>query len=249
MGDNYLPAEALFVNGIPIEREIKGYRTLGVSGRELMNNNLIITERQVGDGDFMIHKKYPSRYITVDYLLAVDNSEQFRKSYNELNKILGGTIKEFRFNDELRYSYYGYLNTAEEVPKGVNFIRSSFTLYFPDPFKYADEVNVRGSEAVFAVNSPYKTLPSSIEVLLEADSDTITLVNGDKKITLKQLGLVKGKKVIFDFNELTIKQGGNSLLSKLSLNSDFENFYVEDGEPIKVMEPSIITVRYREAIL
>ena len=37
-----LPSEALCINGIYIENEIEGYRTLSVEGRELLNLKLAI---------------------------------------------------------------------------------------------------------------------------------------------------------------------------------------------------------------
>lgn len=38
--ESFLPAEAMSYNGVYLENEIEGYRTLNVSGRELMSASI-----------------------------------------------------------------------------------------------------------------------------------------------------------------------------------------------------------------
>lgn len=249
MAIHLLPAEALYVDGIPIEKQVRGYRTLGVSGRELLPNELNIVERINNDGSIVLSEKYPSRIITVDYLIRAEDNREFRHVFNHLNKILRGGEKEFKFHDDMGYAYYGYLQNVDEVPNGVNTIRSSFHLFCPMPFKYGHESILEGTEVVLAVNSPYKSLPSSIEVTMGSNSTTLNIVMGEKKITLTQLSLMAGDRVTFDFDGMTVTHGGNSLLNKMSIVSDFEDFYIQSGEPIKTLELSTIKVKYREVLL
>ena len=44
--DSSLPAEAVSINGVYLENEVEGYRTLYVTGRELLETE--IEEQQIG---------------------------------------------------------------------------------------------------------------------------------------------------------------------------------------------------------
>lgn len=66
-GSKNLPAEALQINGEYIENQIDGYRTLYVTGRELLGSE--ISEMQIGtaDGSVFQSKRNEPRTITVGY--------------------------------------------------------------------------------------------------------------------------------------------------------------------------------------
>ena len=83
-GSNPLPVEALQINGEYIENQITGYRTLYVTGRELLESD--IAETQLGDSDgteFQSKRNVP-RTITVGYQLLSDSPEEQREKYNRL---------------------------------------------------------------------------------------------------------------------------------------------------------------------
>ena len=83
-----LPAEALQINGAYIENEIEGYRTLYVTGREILSQELTTYETGVRDGSNLSYRRYPSRTITVGYQLIAEDNESFREAYNKLNALL-----------------------------------------------------------------------------------------------------------------------------------------------------------------
>ena len=95
-----LPSEALMFNGNYLENVIPGYRTLYVSGREIINTEL--TELEVGalDGARYRRKRYPSRTIVVGYQLIAEDNGAFRNAYNKLNALLDEEQATLIFADE-----------------------------------------------------------------------------------------------------------------------------------------------------
>ena len=73
-----LPEEAMCFNGVYIENEIEGYRTLSVSGRELMASEIGSTTIDGRNGAEFRHSTYPARTITVRYQLSCADSRTFR---------------------------------------------------------------------------------------------------------------------------------------------------------------------------
>ena len=73
-----LPSEALCINGIYIENEIEGYRTLSVEGRELLESE--VSNIQIGnqDGRRYKQKRDESRTIQVNYQMLSNSPEDFR---------------------------------------------------------------------------------------------------------------------------------------------------------------------------
>ena len=83
-----LPSEALNFNGIYFEHVIPGYRTLYVSGREIIETEISDTDMEVRDGSRYRRKRYSPRTIVVGYQLIARSNEAFREAYNKLNALL-----------------------------------------------------------------------------------------------------------------------------------------------------------------
>ena len=60
---NELPSVAMEFNGTIIENEIEGYRTLKVSGRETISNELVV--ESVHEGGITLDSHLPSRHQVV----------------------------------------------------------------------------------------------------------------------------------------------------------------------------------------
>ena len=135
--DSSLPAEAMNWNGSFLEKQITGYRTLGVEGRELATTTITTSEMETVDGTKTIAKKHSPRTITVYYQLISESDEAFREAYNKLNGLLTKERTRFYFNDEPDKYFEGISTTAYDVPRGRNAITSSFDIYCDIPYKYA----------------------------------------------------------------------------------------------------------------
>lgn len=136
-GGNNLPAEAMKYNGVYLEDEIPGYKTLYVYGRELMENDIKDEEITGIDGSIYYGKTYPPRTIIVGYQLIAEDNAAFRQAYNKMNKILSAEQVQIVFNDEQDKYFVGTKRGAETPDPGSNSIVSEFEIYCPDPRKYA----------------------------------------------------------------------------------------------------------------
>lgn len=136
-GSISLPSEAMKYNGVYLEDEIPGYRTLYVSGRELMESE--VRDKQITgiDGSIYYGKSYPPRTIKVGYQLIAKDNESFRSAFNKMNKILDAEQVQIIFADEIDKYYIGTKIGNDEPDTGTNAIVSELEIYCPDPRKYA----------------------------------------------------------------------------------------------------------------
>lgn len=142
-----LPAEALSINGTYIENEIDGYRTLTVSGRETMAQE--VKEAEVGkhDGAIFRYRRYPTRDIVVTYQILVDSDTAYREALIKLNSMLNFEEGQLIFNDEPDNYFIGTPTEVETPEPGLNTVTGEFTLHCEDPFKYSvDETVVDKSD-------------------------------------------------------------------------------------------------------
>ena len=136
-GGRTLPSEALNFNGVYLEDEIPGYRTLYVTGREVLSAEIMDAETGTADGTRYQRRRYPPRVITVGYQLIAENNEAFRKAYNKMNALLDAEQAKMIFADELDKYFIGTKQDGGDVPHGRNAITSEIEFYCADPFKYS----------------------------------------------------------------------------------------------------------------
>lgn len=136
-GSSNLPSEAMKYNGVYLEDEIPGYRTLYVQGRELMEAEVEDQEITGIDGSVYYGKTYPPRTITVGYQLIAEDNDAFRSAFNKMNKILHAEQVQIIFADETDKYFIGTKLGSESPDPGMNAIVSEFEIYCPDPRKYS----------------------------------------------------------------------------------------------------------------
>lgn len=132
-----LPSEALKINGEFIENQIRGYRTLHVSGREALSPDVVTFSTGSRDGSVIKNKRFPERIITVKYQLFAETNEDFREAYNKLGSILNVEDAELIFNDEQDKFFIGTPCVIGSVNPGSNSVIGEFEILCADPFKYS----------------------------------------------------------------------------------------------------------------
>ena len=203
-----LPAEAMKINGQYIENLISGYRTLHVSGRELLGSE--ITDLEIGnsDGSRYQSKKYPPRSITVTYQLLAGTDAEYRDAYNKLNKILDVEEAQIIFADEPGMYFIGTKASVGDVEPGKNKVIGEIEIYCADPFKYSLEeytvVPELDDNQTFVID--YEgTHPAYPRLIAEANSDLgfVSFINEDAKII--QIGDPEEMdKELADFSEMLV---------------------------------------------
>ena len=132
-----LPTEAMSYNGVYLENEIDGYRTLSVTGRELMESEVTDQEIDGMDGSYYRYKTTPARTITVKYQLRARGSREFRDAFNKMNKLLSGEQVKVIFNDESDKYFIGTKTSNTQVDGGSNNVIGEIEIYCSDPRKYS----------------------------------------------------------------------------------------------------------------
>lgn len=190
-GAAVLPSEALKINGIYIENEIPGYRTLHVRGREALSPEVETFETGARDGSTQKNRRFPARIITVTYQLAAASDSAFREAYNKLGGLLNVDDAELIFNDEQDKFYIGTPSAIGEVEPGKNIVVGEFEILCADPFKYSvTEYEVSptlddGLGFVCTYNGTYKSFPTleatfySEEETKDDETDESLTGNGD----------------------------------------------------------------------
>ena len=158
-GSAGLPSEAMKYNGVYLENEIPGYRTLYVQGRELMGAE--VRDKQITglDGSVYYGKTYPPRTIVVGYQLIADDNAAFRDAYNKMNQILDAEQVQIIFADETDKYFVGTKIGNTDPDPGANAVIGEIEIYCADPLKYATtlkeftaSVNMDGKLAVTIEN-------------------------------------------------------------------------------------------------
>lgn len=185
-GSADLPSEALKLNGEYIENQIEGYRTLYVTGREILPQELTTYETGVRDGSNLSYRRYPSRTITVGYQLIAEDNDAFREAYNKLNALLDIEDAEMIFADEPDKFFRGTPSGAGDVDPGKNAVKGEIEFTCTDPFKYsvqeyeASPVADDGTTFVIEYNGTQKSYPAFEVSFADQDESEGTLTgNGD----------------------------------------------------------------------
>ena len=179
-----MPAEAVKFNGVWLDEEVPGFRTLQVSGRELMECE--ITDEQMGsmNGTHYQYKRYPPRTITVTYQLIAESDKAFREAYNQLNSLLSAEQTELLFNDESDKFFVATKASNSEVPAGTDYVTGEIYFYCTDPFKYSvvekifpASLNEDGVLEAIIVNEGTEAVPISYDITMNSENGFIGIIS------------------------------------------------------------------------
>ena len=167
-----LPTEAMSYNGVYLENEIDGYRTLSVTGRELMESEVTDQEIDGMDGSYYRYKTTPARTITVKSQLRARGSIEYREAYNKMNKLLSGEQVKVIFNDESDKYFIGTKTSNTQVDGGSNNVIGEIEIYCSDPRKYSTtEKEFTATDGVLNIVNE-GTVPVSIDYDVQTTSET-----------------------------------------------------------------------------
>ena len=171
LGSN-LPSEAMNFNGKFLENEINGYRTLTVSGRELIGSEFKAKEIEGLDGTIWKEKYLKPRTITVKYQINASSNKEFRDAYNKMNLLLSGEQAKIYFNDETDKYFIGTKTSNDEVDGGTNYVIGEIEIYCSDPCKYSTtEKEFTDTDGVLNIVNE-GTVPVSIDYDVQTTSET-----------------------------------------------------------------------------
>lgn len=208
-----LSAESITINGILLETAIKGFRTLTVSGRELIPR--LLTANTIGDsdGEVKASARLPSRVITIKYQIISKTPNECREKFYKLNSLLNQGESRLEFNDDSNVYYIGEFESTSAPKEGnVNAI-GTFAFKCYQPFAYAvDEktfTNV-GNTITVKNNGTYPT-PVSFNIESQSDNGFVGLVNSLSIIQVGNLAEIDGH--AYSKSERLINEGWSTGIS------------------------------------
>lgn len=232
-GSNLLPKEAINVDGFFLDREISCFKTLTVSGREAISVSMDNYTIPKTDGIRVRDRRITERKITIKYSLNARDLDEYYSAMKKLKKHLyKEKILRIYFNDERDLYYEGYLSNLKEPNDNYYKTFSTIEITCPKPYKY--HVNnqrkvINGGK--ISIDTEFPTKIKRIETgSLNLNSTNMTFNIGAYQMKFVGLPTTNGKKMIIDFEKLTISLGGQNITSNLDIMSDFGNIRLKDGD-------------------
>ena len=241
---------AMSFGGVYFEEVIRGYTTLNVGGRELIGNELETATGKGRDGVTITGQTLPPRSLIVQYKLDAKSDAECRYNFETLNFLLrknGKNNVAIQFTDEPWRTYYGRLQSVDEVPYDRNTVVGTFTILCEDPYKYGESIESVGTSITIGDFCPYDVLPDLITATLSANASKITIDNTTtgKHIILNGI-YTAGQVLIVDIANRIITLNGQNKKNNLDyVESDFRSFVVSPGDVITMTPTSSMTIAMR----
>ena len=180
-----LPSEALNFNGVFLENEIDGYRTLNVTGREALESEIDAIETKARHGARYRSRRHLPRIITVSYQLSAKNATELMEKFNKLNHILDAEEATLIFNDEPDKFFIGTRQALRPPKEGVLSTKGEIEFYCADPFKYSvKEYEVREEDsAISTIYNGTVPNPPKFRIFAHGDIGFIELLKDTARIT------------------------------------------------------------------
>ena len=259
------------INGLNLDKTIKGFRTLAVKGRELHPNDISTKTHQTvraGGGNRTKTKnsafvtsyantflgvRLADKSITVEYDLKAKDNRAFREQFELLNYYLNKEEARVVFTDDPDFYYTATLSGADAVDGNGNWVRGSFELICSNPFKRRVNYEVFrfDSEGIFKKQSFYPVLLEVAAITLKESTEKLILVNRStgKRIILD--GQFEAEDcVMIDFMDGTVKsEEGLNLMTQLDITSNLESFGVAYRDVLGTNVAASVEMQYREVRL
>ena len=245
-----LMPEALTFGGVNLDKELAGYRTLNVSGRENYTRT-VNTVNTVNDGELFVSSKLDSHEITIKYELNGVDIDDFNKKYTRLKYVLQGNERAFFFADENEFVRYGTVTSLAVDDVGTIKTTGTITIKMTNPFRNGQSKLISGTNKVL-INDPqlmYKQPIDSISLTIGTATNILTLMIDDYKLVISG-SFTQGIVIVIDFNNLTITQAYNSILSGVDImQTNIFEAKVMNGSVISCDNASTIDIKYRVRLL
>ena len=234
-----LPSVAINFNGKQLDTEIEAFKTLKVSGRETIPVELETAD--VRNGSLILDERLPHREVLVTYLMSSESNTAFQNDFKALRKLLtsDGEVP-IAFKDEPDTVYFGRLTDFETVDDDSNTVVGTFKIICSSPFKYSNAVTTTGA---VTIDTFYPTQPDSITLTIGTTANKIQIEHNG--YTISATGTFNaGAEVVLKFNkeDMTMTVNDVDATYMIDLNSDFENFELEQGQSVTSSQGSISLV-------
>ena len=246
-----LMPEALTFGGVNLDKELAGYRTLNVSGRENYTRT-VNTVNTVSDGELFVSSKLDSHEITIKYELNGVDIDDFNKKYTRLKYVLQGNEQAFFFADENEFVRYGTVTSLAVDDAGTIKTTGTITIKMTKPYRYGQSKTIEGGSQL-VINDPqlsYEQTLDKIYLTVLDNTDKVELdINTDYSLVLNT-GYNKGDLIIVDQSTFDITHAGLSQLMYVDImHTNIFEQKVKNGDFVSSPNASNLKVDYRVTML
>ena len=251
--DNLHPSIQTIIDGINLDHEIDGFSTLSVSNRSLIGRD-VETLKFVARGykDKVANRvredksAYVNTFITSDlqgisikvkYKLEANTNEEFRERLSYLAYCLQKEQVKFIWTDDPEYHYIGTVTDYDEPEEFSNKIIASFSVFMTDPRKTynlplkAENKNVKKDIITFHTRFEMFEL-DSFKITIKEPTKKFIVKNQTQNLSIILTGEFKaGDTFSYKAGEF-IKRNGLNAMTNLELESNLEEFNVQENDEI-----------------
>lgn len=223
--------------GVNLDQTISGFVTMTVTGREVMEQELKITQRVGGNGAWIDDVRIPSRTITVKAHI-----EDYASVADELNELLHGSVNTLTFTDDDYWHFDAYFRSVNAPENNRKNQIVELVFLCPNPFAKSDVYQTSSM-----INSEFRWEVSLEKMTVKFASDaTVGKINLGAYVIL--IDDVKTTETfVIDWNGVNIlTSNGAPMAHRLQLASDFHNIKLKNGATISSVPLASITLEYRE---
>ena len=240
------PVEAVELDGHWLDDEISCFQTLNVEGRSSFKRS-INSQELASDGSMYLSSRLPQKELKINFYWKTKDIKEYNQKLQQLKKIIYKPQVQIRFLDEQNFFYVGTA-TELELEKVTLSTKGTITITCNQPFKYSDVKTIESFDSKITVSDKeliYPVKPKKITIIPNKDGSDVEIINKttEKKL-MATISYSNGKEIVFDFDSLDFKVDKVSHLMALDLSSNFDDFYIENGDEITINVSGSCKIEY-----
>ena len=219
---------AFSYGGHCLDSSVDGFITLSVSGRGGFTRAVTVTDL-ASDGAKYLSSRIESKKLTVNFFLQASSLSDLSDKTGKLKKLLSVKNTEVSFADD----GYRYTGTVTSLTFDDTTLHPTGTIEITlsDPYCYSAEKTITGTGTSVSLSeyddTGFANLPAAIEFTPAEGISTFQVTSNQGKHFLLNQSVSAGKKIVIDFKSLTCTVNGATVLSSVSLNSNFADFRID----------------------
>ena len=219
---------AFSYGGQCLDSSVDGFTTLSVSGRGDFTRAVTATDL-ASDGAKYLSSRLESKKLTIKFFLKSVSLTDLIAKTSKLKRILSAKNATVSFADDPLYKYVGTV-TSVTLDDTTPHPTGSIEVTLSDPYCYsiARQKTGTGKTVSFTdYDSGFSNVPISVEFAPGSAISVFQMTSNQGKKFLLNQSVSAGKKIVVDFETLSCTVDGASVLSSVSLNSNFADFTID----------------------
>lgn len=219
---------AFSYGGHCLDNSVDGFITLSVTGRGGFTRAVTATDL-ASDGAKYLSSHLESKKLTIKFFLKSASLADLMAKLGKLKRITAAKNTVVSFADDPLYKYVGTV-TSVTLDDTTLHPTGSIEVTLSDPYCYsiARQKTGTGKTVAFAdYDSEFPNIPFSIEFTPSSAISSFQMTSNQGKKFLLNQSVSAGKKIVVDFRTLSCTVDGASVLSSVSLNSNFADFTID----------------------